>query len=1539
MSVWNKLGDLAKGVGDWGKDVGLMAVSGPKFAWDVATAPFNNRAEFNGFTNTLAQATTDYGKNIGRPIGGAFAAVAATNKNILREPLAAALSLPDEFSLTGGLFDPERRKKNQEQWKKAWDNRQEVSFGQGLAATQPQNILLKGISSITGDEKFLPQYLKSDFDIYDTAQRDKAFKSSIYGAVTSNIGDVAAQLGLDVTLGASKLVKAATVADDSFTAIKGINAAHAGETNKYSKMAEDFAANTDLWALNHPWVKKSNDISTTSHLLGTASTKEEALYTMGALLGDSGAVAKLDILKRPDIAEPIRIASGELTRRGLKTLLRDERKLAATAEEGMLNLGLLRTAEEIAADTEFLAAYATHDKYISRLMGIATPGNAPLTEGIGLGITQKVGAELATARTVPFHSLAEGVPSVETYQPTAFHRAYHVFSWAERERPSGLMNLNEGESIKEITTTAERVVKKGLSDYATMGQAISKYAAAATPEAKKLAAQAFEAIGFRGLAKKYDIPVEQIEEILTNHRLVKDGFLKEAKEQGYVYDAVTDTNLKSAFFESQTSNFYALADFDHIDSIIKANQSALRYAWETKDAITNTLESVNDLWKASVLLRLGYTARNGIDSQLRIAAAVGSMAVLKHLGPGANNLMYNTGQEAIRVVDKIKNAKGGIKTLSYEATQSEMQGLGKEIAGHELAIEKLNKALDKNPNDIDALNRLVAEQLKLDTKKVAFDSNNAALTKIEQAKVVSKKRGIGQGEMLLPSTFDTADGFKYTLADGFGSSTGALFQNLNSGEKIYSRILDDWSNIYKNKVIKGGRGSVTPDKANYYTEWSKAINETLGNSAVVRQLLDDKNKIEDIVKWLKDDPKGVLLRQRLNLSVNEAEEYVYQASNFLNSHMPKGTGIREAFLAGKVNESFLRGAIKDPSKLPIVNGFLIEDSLGNVSKLGIKKIINGAFKVLGSMPENAWARNPLFIELYTRSAAKRLALAEGLNKGRFTQEEFQAIQREIEMGARKDALKGVNQILYNVERRSNLAESLRFISPFLSAQENALKTWMKLGAKNINVFNRGAILWNAPNSAGFVTDQNGDIVPPYKTYDPNDTMWFQVPSSMKHLPLIGKGLESLDQVGISKRTMDVVFMGSPFSLSVGPYFGVVAAKIIKKKPDMSSVLSWAFPYGPDASLNQFLPTFLRRQLEAAQGLDDTTYANTFGLIWQTEMHKARDEHRPYPTEAEIKAKTDAFYSMRTVAALVLPVAPQFNSPYKLYIDKYRIYMEKYGIEASSKFFEDYPEFFDFAISFSENKTSVAPTMTAVENSKRYAGLISKIKDDNPALIGMIVNGSSTSKFSPTAYWWQQVTSISPGTKEKFRGSQSPLEAAKINQAKEGWIKFRKIQDYIDVQLTERRLTSITQKGAEDLASLKTITIATLAATKDPVTGKPTGEVSPWFEDYNDVNRTKVLKTISGLEKAITDKTFMEDNKNNPTWKSVVVYLKIRNMLAMQLAERSSANIDAKSNGDIRFVYDSFVKKLKSDDIGFSDMYDRYLSQDTVYNKYLGAANE
>jgi hypothetical protein len=48
--------------------------------------------------------------------------------------------------------------------------------------------------------------------------------------------------------------------------------------------------------------------------------------------------------------------------------------------------------------------------------------------------------------------------------------------------------------------------------------------------------------------------------------------------------------------------------------------------------------------------------------------------------------------------------------------------------------------------------------------------------------------------------------------------------------------------------------------------------------------------------------------------------------------------------------------------------------------------------------------------------------------------------------------------------------------------------------------------------------------------------------------------------------------------------------------------------------------------------------------------------------------------------------------------------------------------------------------------------------------------------------------------------------------------------------------------------------------------------------------------------------------------------------------QENKDINSPSNVVVRFYYDQKVSQLKNDDIGFSDIYDRYFSNDPVYDK-------
>jgi hypothetical protein len=1535
MDVWNRIGDLVKGTRDWGLDIGLAVASPAKFAWDIATAPWNDRKEYNGFLSTVKQATIDLGKNALRPIGGVLGAIEATNRNLIREPLSAIT-----------LFGSSRGKGSiSEEWKKAWEARNEISFGQALTAQFGQ-----AVGDFLPDD-LTPKFMDSDFDIYDDKQREEAFSNSLMGRLTSGTVDTITQFAGDVSIIGGKFVATKRAADSAKDAILALREVRSGipTTNpladKYSRLADDFANNDIAWAQNHPWIKGSNNEATVSYLLGTAATKEEAVNTMLAVMGDKSGIDLLDELKRPDIAAPLRIANGEMSMSDYKVLLNEEAKLVDATTDDMLQFAL-RTPDEIQADRDFISAWAKHDRYVDTLLGVSeTPA---LAEGAG-GLFQGTGRFLATARSLPYHSNAVADAQITMYQPTPFHKLYYKVTWGQKERPSGVINLNEGDSIREVTAVTDRLIQLSRP-VPTKGPAfitrlqtgtfttqdalsyVERYARATTPEARARVINDLEQTGYRIVAARNGVSEEQAEQLFSYHTQLRAGKLRESKEEGFMYDHELNQMIKVPLFESQTANFLPIADFDSIDAVIKRNGSTLR---AVGGSLHDTIAVTSDLWKAAVLLRLGYPIRNAVDSQLRIWATVGAMASLRHAGEGMRNLVDNTRTAKNRMVD---NYQAPTK-VDYKALKDELQKSGAEIARLSKEVAGLESRISLDPENADLIGELVVKQKSLDAANAAYESNNVALTKLETSKVASRKKRIGEQDIELTSTVDSPDGTKYTIWGAFGGPNGGLFRELNSSQQTFYSLMEDYSTIYGANVASKGRGAIRPGDVNYYQEWTNAINETFANAAVPRGLMAGKS-VDEVAKELANNKE---LRARLGISRSESLEYVVTAQKFLDNYIPDGYGIREKIMSalpgeesGKITEEFLRNAVRDPNALPIVHGHLLDANM-NLRPRGVtRQITSSLFKYLAQIPEDNWARHPLFIDLYEKSIQKRLETAEFLKGGTFTREEFADLQYNLTAGARADALKGVKGILYNVERRSNAAHMLRFVSPFFSAQENAIKTWFKIGMDNPAILNRANIVWNAPNRAGLITDEKGEPVGTDNPLNANDTMWLPIPKALKKLPVIGEGLSSLDQIGISKRSLDVIFQGNPFGVSVGPFAAIPVANVLKLKPELSEVVSFAFPYGPDASLNQFLPTWMRNSLKAVQGLNNDDYAKTYQLIWLTEQQKAQEAGTRYLTDGEIKKKTDAFYKMRVAANLILPFAPQFESPYRFYMDKWREYSQTYGLGADAKFLEDYPEYFEFATSLSKNPTGSQATMDDVQNAKRYTDLIADVKGDNSFLIGLITKGSGAAKYNPTAYWWQSETSISPGTPEKYRGKQDPQEAQQQNAAREGWAKYRRAMAVIDAHLEKRGLTSLQQAGAEDLSAAKQAIIRQLASEVDPVSGQSTGAPSAWYQDYRDVDGTKAAKTIIGFKKILGNEKFMADNADDPTWKSVAVYMKARDAVAARLRGRPSNNIDAKENADLRVILDYYVNQLKAGDLEFANIYDRFLSQDRIYDKYLGS---
>lgn len=1540
-SIWNRIGDVASNAEKFGEEV-LGAVAAPvKMAWDIGTAPWNDSADYNGFINTIKSAATQNVPNIIKPLasaGGAIMKVPGVqplvkgvnyiNQNFIREPLTTYnLVLGDIASGRagiGGFFDPN-------EWKKAYKGAQTISFGQAVLS-QYRNIY---------DPKF---------NVYDPAEREQAFKNSAWGKYTSGALDFGIQAVGDVSLGAGKALKALkaselvsgalTNADKVAKAAQDITEAQYGVKNRFTKVLNDFTKNDSTYAINHPMVKSSNNPGLLAHLLGDSVDKDETALILRSALGDPAAMDELR-LQRAHITDALETARGDLS-------AVDEYKLFSAPDgSGMLpflndNIAVTKAAED---NYKSLAA---SDKYFSDLMQLGK-GGGTLNRTTGV-LSQGAEDFIAKSRSLKFYDKEIGNPKVEVFQPTPFHRLYQKISWAAGERPAGLVDFNDADSYKEVIANLSQLEKVAKFTPDESRQMLDKYMAASTPEARYVATLNLEGTALRRIAANNGIDEEVANKIYNNYNGARTSALKSIQDKGFMVD--TDGSiLKVPQLESQSADYLPLMDFGLMNNLLKRNSSVLNsLKGQAVDTSLHYLDVLQDAFKAGALLRLGYTQRNAIDSQLRIAASVGSFATLRHLGPGLKNVINNSIAVPSRLIDRYRPVDAG---MTYQQVREASTGITKELVENKGKVADLEAKASLNPDNLDLAGELNTAKLLQEEKQAVYDHYVDVLGR---SKAADPKAKIGTGSYEVT----TSDGNKYTLHDAFGGPLGDMFRRIASSSNSFERMVDSNTDMYMRKLTSKGIGQVRPTDPGYFEQWAQTLRQQFGNSAVVKKLANGES-VDEIGKWLRNSPEGRDLRNRLQISSSEAGEYVTKINGFLDQYLPASSGLRSKLQ--DITAEDLRSTFRDPTELPIIHGHILEENINNLSAIKGREIINTLFHFLGTLPEDTWARNPLYVHFYRKEAERRLNIVEGLQN----QEEFQPIremgkfdttpvsaeqQQAIMLEAHKSALREMKNVLFNIERRSNLSAAMKYISPFFSAQENAYKTWAKMAVANPAIVNRGYLVWNAPNKAGLVTDVNGKPVPSGQTTG-NDVIWVSLPKGITKIP----GLQSLTQMGIPKGSLDVIFQGgmdvlymkgTPNIVSdvfpVGPYIAVPVSEVVKRQPSLEDSLKWALPFGPSKNaVSGFLPGWLQK-LQVRQGnLEDPQFANTYNLIWKTEQENAKRNGLPPVDPNKIMQMTKDYWSMRTVANLIMPFAPKFDSPYKYYLDKSREYKRLYGLDADAKFLNDYPEFFSFSASLSSNPTSVQSSTAAVANINKNSDLIGQLAKIEPKLIGTIVNDPSGYNFSQAAYTYLHGKRISSDSAAKFLSSQSPADAQKKNEAEKGWIKYKQLSNALDEELKARGLSSVQQTGAEDLKVLKEIIIRKLAVQTDasgkPIYDKTTGQYArtAWYDDYLDTDGSKTNRVIAGLGTIVGDKNFMDKNGNGKkaTWKSVSAYLDIRKAIADELASRDTKSINASANADLKIIYDANVNKLKKDDpLGFAYLYDRFLSQDLIYDKYL-----
>jgi hypothetical protein len=719
--------------------------------------------------------------------------------------------------------------------------------------------------------------------------------------------------------------------------------------------------------------------------------------------------------------------------------------------------------------------------------------------------------------------------------------------------------------------------------------------------------------------------------------------------------------------------------------------------------------------------------------------------------------------------------------------------------------------------------------------------------------------------------------------------------------------------------------SLEPTAAGHGEAWEHAVNHQIGQDPLWRQLLEGRT-VDEARDWL-DTAEGRAYRRRMPHWKDREDDWLEFMAQTADDYLPTDS-LKALALEGKARADDLAKAVPDAAGRPLVHGALLADVTGRTRfAQALTKLRDNTMRVLGTIPTDVLSRQPYFDWHYTQEIRRLvdITIDQGADLTPDLVKTFEAKARNYALGESK-------KLLYDLADSSELAHTLRFISPFYSAWQEVLTRWTGITLDNPAFVARMHEVWRAPERMGIVTDEDGNTVhgdgtatsPLDEKVKPGKDRYinFRLLATdntvgkalfndfTKHVP----GVKRLEHAKFNKDSFNTILQGVP---GVGPVVQIPLNEIAKGRPELEESLKWALPFGASQStLDMLLPATARRIKTKAGGEEDRMYSNQLMRIyWDAQVDYNLGKRAELPTYAEAKKKTDSFYNVRTVASFVSPAAPSFQSPYQPYIDAYRALKEKDPETADEIFLDTYgDEFFPLTQSLSKTMDGIPPTLEGAAARQKYVDLIEK----HPDLGGLIIGAEGAGEFSSAVYQSQLAKPVRPGAADKQRQAFSFEEAQAKPNERLGWIEYSKAMDLIDAERMNRGLPNLQVKKARDLADLKRNVIDGLAR-----------KYPEWYTTFSVTDRAAWGRKLSGLREIAADDRLAGRSEIA----GLRDYLQARDLVVDELARRKEAGgastISAAKNTDLAGLWTQVTTRLTEDNPAFAAVYYRHLERDPL----------
>jgi hypothetical protein len=563
------------------------------------------------------------------------------------------------------------------------------------------------------------KFLSAGFDLFNQEDRDAAFSDQYLGKILSGLPDLTASTIIDPLTFTGFLGKGAVIAAKApmLDQISGRTArAVFGKFAMTESRLDDiltkaldgkgegltdinFLANSNAREQYEYWRKKKvTNPDAMAYLFGRAQTEQDVVDTFRAVMyRDTQSISKI-ASESPEAALVLDAASD---------IPHPHRQFL----EGKSDGDLITSIEYNKASGDYITkltdeASDAYDQRFAEALDTARTGGQ-LKYGFSRGPYEGKLAEKSKRKAQATFAEADSV----TFQKTSLHPIVKVVNFFTKELPSGVFNVNDGDSYIEFNAFLREANELSAGRFGTVGAGFAdRYLAAVSQGERNAIIQQAEKASMAALFPNYD--QQTIDKLYAIFDYRRASRIKQHRDQGFVsyLENGQVVHAIAPVLQRESANTVIIADLRKLKYAIDSHEKilpGLLDGIQVEDIVLRSekglsaLATVNDIFKTSVLMRLGYTVRNITEAQLSMLAkgfALPAMAAAG--GQEAVKRFFNNRKVGFsRLIDQV-NVNAGriddIPTLQY-AFMSEVD----KLRAIDMSRKQLAKAVSARIRDLE----------------------------------------------------------------------------------------------------------------------------------------------------------------------------------------------------------------------------------------------------------------------------------------------------------------------------------------------------------------------------------------------------------------------------------------------------------------------------------------------------------------------------------------------------------------------------------------------------------------------------------------------------------------------------------------------------------------------------------------------------------------------------------------------------------------------------------------------------------------------